>query len=338
MSFTGIPVEVDDWHGWRRLGIGASDVAGILGLSAWTTPFELHHRKRGLLPEEDETERMAWGKVLEDVIADEYGRRNDVRVIGRQLCVEHPAERWARATLDGVIVEALHPVEAIEGLDALEYGPIVRTPEELRDLLVGRNPLAIFEAKVVGQRRPWDEVPDAYYCQAQWQMFVTGLDRAVIVALHGGQRLEAYEVARDDGVLTDLVAACRDFYEDLLAERPPPVDSHEATRRALAALYPESTEEEVELDGDLVRELRHRKAAAKDAADRLALVEAKVKAALGDAAVGTVEGRPAVTWRTTKPRRTVDLDGLRASHPDLVEAFTVEGKPSRRFTVLKGAA
>ena len=42
-----------EWLAWRRSGIGASDVAGILGISPWASPFTVWADKLGLLPDED---------------------------------------------------------------------------------------------------------------------------------------------------------------------------------------------------------------------------------------------------------------------------------------------
>ena len=39
-----------EWHAWRAEGLGASEVAGVLGISPWATPWSVWARKMGLLP------------------------------------------------------------------------------------------------------------------------------------------------------------------------------------------------------------------------------------------------------------------------------------------------
>ncbi|WP_368506696.1 YqaJ viral recombinase family protein, partial [Staphylococcus pasteuri_A] len=41
------------WHHERRLGIGGSDVAAILGISRWATPLDIFNQKRGYVEPAD---------------------------------------------------------------------------------------------------------------------------------------------------------------------------------------------------------------------------------------------------------------------------------------------
>ena len=44
-----------EWLNWRRTGLGGSDIAAVLGLSKWRTPWDVWADKKGLLPEKEET-------------------------------------------------------------------------------------------------------------------------------------------------------------------------------------------------------------------------------------------------------------------------------------------
>ena len=64
----------------RKTGIGGSDVAAVLGLSKWKTPYQLWVDKTSDNVVEEESEILHFGQVLEQVEADEYARRNRVKV------------------------------------------------------------------------------------------------------------------------------------------------------------------------------------------------------------------------------------------------------------------
>jgi predicted phage-related endonuclease len=63
------------WLERRRQTLGASDAAAALGLSPYCSPLQLYLRKIGSLPEQEETEAMRWGTLLEPLLAREYTRR-----------------------------------------------------------------------------------------------------------------------------------------------------------------------------------------------------------------------------------------------------------------------
>jgi predicted phage-related endonuclease len=63
------------------------------------------------------------------------------------------------------------------------------------------------------------------------------------------------------------------------------------------------------------------------------VARAQIEAALGDAEVGTIAGRPAVRWITITARR-IDQAKLRANYPDLAAELTAP-TVSRRFTLVE---
>lgn len=69
-------------------------------------------------------------------------------------------------------------------------------------------------------------------------------------------------------------------------------------------------------------------------ADRLAEVEAELKATIGDRPGATVNGKPAITWKWSKAGKRFDSKAFRAAHPTMYEAFTVTAKAARPFKVV----
>ncbi|MBO0813815.1 MAG: YqaJ viral recombinase family protein, partial [Actinobacteria bacterium] len=155
-----------EWHAWRGRGIGSSDIAGLLGLSPWSSPYSVWLEKVGGGGQR-ETERMRWGRAFENEILDEAARRLGVVIAARQVAATHPRYEWARATLDATYAEQPGAAEA-----------------------------GALEAKMTGDPR-WAEVPAYYWVQVQWQMEVRQLPACWVAALHGGSRLSLWLVQRD---------------------------------------------------------------------------------------------------------------------------------------------
>src|SRR5690349_22686234 len=84
------------WLSARRSGVGGSDAAAALGLSKFKTPYQLWLEKTRLLEPDDldAVERVHFGRIMEDIIAREYARRNGVKVRRRKQIIRHPKYPW----------------------------------------------------------------------------------------------------------------------------------------------------------------------------------------------------------------------------------------------------
>lgn len=143
------------WVNHRRLGIGASDAAVIVGMSPWKTNVELWEEKVGFRKPED----------ISDKPFVQYG---------------HDAEPHLRAlfALDHPELEVIYesPYKIISND---EYPFIKASPDgELVERDTGRKGgLEIKTTEIVSpsQWTKWkDCIPDQYFCQIIWQMLATG--------------------------------------------------------------------------------------------------------------------------------------------------------------------
>lgn len=270
-----------DWLDARRLGIGASDVAAIVGLSPWASAYSVWADKTQNLEDEEPAEWMRWGNLLEDAVLKEFEFQHGLVVADRQLLVHHPDLPWAMATVDGLAYE----------------GP---ADPDRDDYYRKQYTLGVVEAKTDSSFGGWVEVPDHYRIQVQWQLFVTGLEHAWIAVLHGGRNFKVYEDTPDPRVQSALAIKVEKFYvEHVQSGRAPEVDGTEATTRVLADLW-SGGEGEADLDpvaaADLKSLVAIRVEKARIEAEEKRL-ENRVKAALGESDVGLVNGEPWVTWK-----------------------------------------
>lgn len=302
------------WLEWRRQGIGASDVAAILGLSPWGSAWSVWVDKTGLATskvDDEMAERFEFGHAAEDMLLAYFERRTHERIDHAQLECVGP-ESWMRATPDGVV---------------------------LGD---GGTARRVVDAKT-DPSRPWDEIPVYYQCQGQWQMAVTGAEVATFVVLHmafGRPLVRLYDLERDDAEIALLIARCRTFWFDhVLTGDPPPVDGSQHTTDAISQAYADAaTEDVVASDEDryAVARINELKAQIAEWEKVKAEHENALRVSLGGATrlvYNDTDGRTIVlaTWNPSE-RTTVDTKALRERLPRVAGRFT-KTTPTRTLLV-----
>jgi len=276
MTFEVVPYDDRaEWLTARRSGLGASDIAGVLGISPWTTPFQVWASKVGEIPEDRDDESMRWGQILEGVILDEWEKVNNQTVTERGWLIRHRGRPYMMATVDGFTL----------------------TPD---------NRSAVAEAKNSSDWR-WEGIPEHYYCQVQYQLAVSGFEVGYLIALHGGRRLETYEVPAVPDYQEMLTEAATDFWKLVEANEPPAVDAADNT--IMSALWPRSTEKPIEIPVSMAVELYEARAVAKEATTQKAAIEAAVKREMGDADTAVVGQQVIATWRTGAKARSFLVKG-----------------------------
>jgi len=290
------------WHELRRAGVTASEIAVVMGLSKWDSPFNLYWSKVNGWAVED-SEIMSTGRHLEASIAEWWW---DSRLPDRPLwCLPaglyaHAERPWQLATPDRLVVNSGWPDEP---------------------------PDSLLECKWVayswdGWGEPGtDEVPVHYRAQALWQADVMGVDEVHIAALGPGG-FRSYLVRRDEQDLAVMRKAGEDFVRRLTEGDPPPLDSHTATIGALKRLHPEVGEGSVEVSSVVASVYRQARLDKKDAEDRITLAEAEIRAALGGEFQRATFGGLLVASRSIFETRRIDSARLREEQPEIAEAYT----------------
>lgn len=72
VNFVKIQPHTDEWHGYRKKGVGASEIGTILGLNKYQCALKLHHTKLGLYKPSGKNLRMFLGNMSEDLIGDVF--------------------------------------------------------------------------------------------------------------------------------------------------------------------------------------------------------------------------------------------------------------------------
>ena len=285
-----------EWLAARRKGLGASDIAAIAGVSRWSTPWQVYVDKVGAIPLDDNdgaTEAMRWGQLLEGLVLDEWERTSGMVAGMRGLMVQHDTHDWALASLDALAFES--SASSVE------------------------DAVAVVEAKTSSDFA-WDEIPIDYQAQAQWQMAITGLDAVIFAVLHNGRALRVYDLGADYDDQAALLEAGERFWRTHVEAQVPP-ELEAADNAVMADVWPQDNDEAVEVDPDLVDRLVRVRANETQIRRQREELEARIKDQLKDAAVGLVEGRRAVSWRTQAAHR-IDTKRLKAEMPGVAEKYT----------------
>lgn len=94
----------EDWLSYRRLGIGGSDAAAIMGVSPFCTKRDLYYDKCGITPamEEEESNWVAKevGHRLEDLVAEIFSKKTGLRVYPIRKMFRHPLYPFMQADVD----------------------------------------------------------------------------------------------------------------------------------------------------------------------------------------------------------------------------------------------
>jgi putative phage-type endonuclease len=292
----------------KRLTIGSSDAAAVLGLHRYRSPWAVWARLTGLVEDGSADSNAATrGRRLEPALLSWYAADRGVSVTPGPTLDEsplvHPDYPWATARPDGLTDDALVEAKTAGKLDAARgWGP-------------------------AGS----DVVPIDYRVQTLWQLAVVPRERVDLCAFGTWQDdWRVYSIPYDDRRIPLLLRAIADWHEKyILAGSPPPVDGSEDCTSALRALYPDSpakalvdaTAEDLALARDLLR-VRAEIAALEMAKAEL---DNRLRLRIGDA-YGL---RGIATWAPTKGRETIDSARLRAEMPDVAATYTKTGEPGR---------
>jgi putative phage-type endonuclease len=276
------------WHDLRRQGVTASEIAVVMGLSKWDSPFNLYWSKVNGWTSEG-NEYTAGGHYLEDAIADWWMAECDpIENLQAQWAglYAHPDRPWQLATPDRLLYLACPACDGT-GFAGSENGALACRECDLSGY-VG-EPVALLECK--WSAYSWDdwgepgsdEIPVYYRAQGLWQMDTLGVDTVHFAALGPGG-FRSYALHRDERAVADLelmwVAGAR-FMELLESGTPPPLDSHEATLGALKQLHSLGSGD-VQVPVELAERYRIARADRKAADERVNLCEAQIRDRLGD--------------------------------------------------------
>ena len=296
----------EEWLRYRNMGIGGGDVAALLGISKWKTELELWLEKTGQADAlMQENEAMQWGTIMEPVIRKHFLEVTGKPVVEVKAILQHPAHPYMLANIDGLTVDD-------EG-----------------------NP-AILEIKTASEfkRGEWENgVPAYYQTQVQHYLCVTGIRKAYVAVLIGGNSFYIHQIDADAEVQRMLIALEGQFWDKVTNGIRPDIDGSDAASNLLNVMYQGGFKEQLTLPDEAVVYIdQYIQACAEEDGAKARKQEAanRIKNLMGnhDKAVC---GEYKVNWKSITTER-LDTKALKADEPDLYAKY-VKNSTSRRFTL-----
>ena len=292
-----------EWLEARRCGIGGSDVAPILGMSKWSTPYSVYADKRGELEPQQENIDMLIGTLFEPWLFDQYKQ-----ITGVSIRKSHK-----------ILVDKEYPF-LLANVDAIHRGKVV-------------------EFKTARNSDEWgqpgtDQVPPAYLLQCQHYMRVTGKSVCDLGVLFKDARipeLVIYEIQRDDDLLALVIPKLVDFWKCVQEGIPPaainPDDALQKWRRSEPITKPATSEVATYITG--LTSVRNQIKSLAETEDRL---KTQIMEYMQDADTLTDStGEVLATWKSSKDSERIDSKLLKATYPEIAKACSKVLPGSRRF-------
>ena len=304
--------EIENREAWLKVrndSIGGSEAAAIVGMNPWKSEYTLWLEKTGQSQQEDisENECVHFGTILEQVVADEFCRREGKKV---RKCGLFRSNRYPFMTAS------------------------------FDRLLVGEDAGLECKTSNAFKREEWDEgeIPPNYYVQCQHYMLVSGLPRWYIACLIGGNHFVSWVVERNDDDIAALEQAEIAFWDKVQRHIMPEVDGSESSTDSLKKMYKGGQAEPVMLPQesmDLLKRLDELKALKADIDSQTKDIQNKLCAMLGDNEIGIIgegDNERKVSWKTVNGRVTIDSKKLKKDLPNVFKKYSKKSADSRRFS------
>lgn len=300
----------------RKLGIGGSDAAAVMGKCPWRTPVELYLDKVEdySTDDEDKEERFYWGNELEPLILKAYERQMSEKCItfnddtARFFTEYHPIYTWMRANIDGYIFNKNIVVEC---------------------------KTASYHTMHLWGHPGTTQMPINYLYQCAHYAIVYDAKRVDLAVLFGANDFRIYHYERDPTLEQEIIEAERYFWHEYVLKRicPPPLTLEDNIR-----LWPESFQKTKIVTPETFINILKR-TSIKSRINELETEEEELKLKIqqelqDNEALVDVDGNPLITWKNQDTSR-FGVTKFKKDYPHLYTQYS-EISTTRVFRDVKG--
>lgn len=305
------PKSREEWLKYRESGIGSSEVATIVGLNPWESPYQLWRRKIGIDAPKEENFAMKAGHYLEDAVARFWQDETGCEII-------------KRSAIDWLIVNT--------------DKPYMRVSPDRTFWLNGHPKSAsnkgILECKTTQMSIDADDLPKHWFCQVQYQLGVAELRQGSLAWLCSGREFGYKDLTLVPDFYGWLCEEVDRFWIDYVLGKKEP---EATTVQDVLLKYNRHTNGKVIEITDEVYEaylgLKQIKTEISALEDRKTYLEERIKLCFGDAEAVSYGGQTIATWKAPKPSQKFDDKTFKVDHPDLYSEYVKEVQGSRRFLI-----
>ena len=297
----------EEWVKSRAKGIGGSEVAAVLGLDPYRSPYSVWVEKSTGQSRNIDNAFTRAGNKLERIVVEYFEEETKFQIEKQRLDdfhqVTHPDYEYMRGSRDRVYIK----------------------PTGIK---------CILECKTTQTTIDKNDIPVTWYCQLQWYMGLYNVEMGAIAWLERGLRFDYLEIPFDRNFFNYLVEKVKEFWEDYVETNiePPYLHVHDVESK-----YPlhqdgsviEATNELYELYNKL-KEIKEKKKELETAEDDLI---AQFKITMKDSERVMYNGAVLATWRADKPKMVFDSAKFQKENEEIVKDYMIEKTSTRRFLV-----
>lgn len=299
----------EEWLDIRKKSIGGSEIAAVIGMNRWKTQFAVWAEKTGRIDSSvQQSESMYWGIVMESILRQEFSKRTGYAVKEAHYIFASIDNPFMTANIDGYV-----------------------------DL--GNGEYAVLEIKTAGNytESDWnDGCPIEYFCQVQHYLYITGMKKAFIAVLIGGNQFKYLEINRDEDTIQTIICCAKQFWNLVQTDIPPAVTDKDNS--ILATLYPTAKDVTVKMPKeykDVLRQYTEAKQAIEVAKKAKEEAEAKLKVFMKDSDTAVIDGYK-ISWKSSD-RKALSADKVKAllTPEQITECTTTTTTRTLRISIIK---
>lgn len=311
MSITVIkPKSREEWLEHRKNGIGSSEVATIIGLNPYETPYQLWRRKVGLDPEKEETFLMKAGHYLEDAVARFWSDET-----GREI-IKSSARDWLVQDTERTFLQV--------SPDRTYWIDDSRT----------KGNKGILECKTTQKNIEENDIPRQWFCQVQYQLGVSGMRQGSIAWLMQGRSFGHLDITFVPDFYGWVVEEVEKFWKDHVKGLKEPEAINVSDIMLKYDRHVDGKTEEVSDDiFEAYSELKEVRAEIDKLNGRKDELEASLKMAFKDAESLSYKGKTLATWKSGKDSQKFDYKRYQAENPEAIKPYIMNVPAARRLLI-----
>lgn len=281
--------------------IGSSDIASILGLSRYKSPYQLWLEKTGNIPEimqnliNEKKEFFERRKLAEPYILSVWKNKHKIEPLKVNNIFYDDEFQYMRSEIDFQFID---PKTGIE------------RNGEIKSIANYSN------------MKEWgldysDDIPLEYMCQTQFGMGITKKESVLLVAMKGFDEYHEYIIHRDDELIKILRNEAKNFWELVQNNIAPERSSVDDFN------YLKNNDQYVEIEEDriaLINAIKDCKSIIKSTEEELADYENMLKILIGVNEGAKINGKSVATWKK-QGRESIDSLRLKEEMPDIYEKY-----------------
>ena len=293
------------WLANRAKGIGGSDIGALLGIDKYKSPYDIWLDKTGQGVPFTGNQYTRAGKKLEKIVVEYFVEDTGAKIVQG----------------DNEIV-----MSSLEG-----YPFALGTCDRIFKL---ENETGVLECKTTQLQIDPDDLPQSWFCQAQWYMGVFNLPFGEIAWLERGVNFGHVRVDFNEQFFKHCLNVASKFWTDnVLANVAPPAINSADVEKLYSQSDPNKTIEASEEVFDAFGELKLVREIIKKNEQTEAEIIEQMKLVLKDAEQIKYFGNTLVSWKTSKDTNSFDLESFKKAEPAMYEKFLKIKPGARRFLI-----